>query len=199
MKAEPELPASSCEEPNSLTPFPKKEGGTEPNTTGVKQSAVVLSPSPLRGGVGEGFFEEPSLPSNRWGGGVGSRVKYLHFLVFALVFGLWTWKLLEPTPIPESLGGRLGDWKFYAAKLLHAGAYAFLTVLATTLPLPRYWRWYFVGLLALHGIATEIGQTFVPNRTGSVRDVVIDWVGIGLGLLTWLAVSGGRRAKGVGE
>ncbi|MBP3959161.1 VanZ family protein [Gemmata sp. G18] len=115
--------------------------------------------------------------------------------MFALFLGLWTWKLLEPIPVPEALVGRLGDWKFYAAKLLHAGAYAFLTVLAVTLPLPRYWRWYFVGLLALHGGATEIGQTFVPSRTGSVRDVAIDWVGISLGLLTWFVMSGGRLAK----
>ncbi|MBP3959887.1 type III polyketide synthase [Gemmata sp. G18] len=40
------------EEPNPLTPFPKKEGGTEPKT--------VLSPSPFRGGVGEGLRAEPN-------------------------------------------------------------------------------------------------------------------------------------------
>ncbi|AMV29781.1 Alcohol dehydrogenase [Gemmata sp. SH-PL17] len=38
--------------PNPLTPFPKKEGGTEPS--------VVLSPSPFRGGVGEGLLPKPS-------------------------------------------------------------------------------------------------------------------------------------------
>ena len=43
-------------QPNPLTPFPKKEGGTESNAADTKQSSVVLSPSPLRGGVGEGFF-----------------------------------------------------------------------------------------------------------------------------------------------
>ncbi|MBY0461462.1 MAG: VanZ family protein [Gemmataceae bacterium] len=109
--------------------------------------------------------------------------------MFAVFLGLWTWKLLEPYPVPESLAGRLGvDWKFYLSKTLHCGAYAFLTVLAMTLPLRRYWRWYFVGLLLLHGVGTEIGQLYVPNRYGSVRDVVIDWVGVGLGLLTcWVA------------
>ena len=43
-------------QPNPLTPFPKKEGGTEPNTTGITPQAPVLSPSPLRGGVGEGLL-----------------------------------------------------------------------------------------------------------------------------------------------
>ena len=42
-------------EPNPLTPFPKKEGGTEPNTKTTASQAPVLSPSPLRGGVGEGL------------------------------------------------------------------------------------------------------------------------------------------------
>ena len=40
-------------QPNPLTPFPKKEGGTE--------SSAVLSPSPFRGGVGEGFFARALL------------------------------------------------------------------------------------------------------------------------------------------
>ncbi|AMV22905.1 Ribonuclease R [Gemmata sp. SH-PL17] len=45
-------------QPNPLTPFPKKEGGTEPNAADTKRSATVLSPSPLRGGVGEGLQPE---------------------------------------------------------------------------------------------------------------------------------------------
>lgn len=112
--------------------------------------------------------------------------RLLHFLLFLLFLGLWTWKLLEPNPVPEALAEQLkGDLKLIAGKGLHACAYAFLTVLAVTLPLPQYWRWYFVGLLALHGIATEIGQTFVPNRTGRVYDVLIDWSGIAVGVLVW--------------
>ncbi|VTS02264.1 pf09594 family protein : Uncharacterized protein OS=Singulisphaera acidiphila (strain ATCC BAA-1392 / DSM 18658 / VKM B-2454 / MOB10) GN=Sinac_3002 PE=4 SV=1: DUF2029: DUF2029 [Gemmata massiliana] len=49
--------------PNPLTPFPKKEGGTEPNTADTKQSVAVLSPSPFRGGVGEGLQPQPPPPS----------------------------------------------------------------------------------------------------------------------------------------
>jgi VanZ family protein len=107
-----------------------------------------------------------------------------------LVFlGLWTWKLLEPNPVPEALSEHLkGDVRFAAAKSLHACGYGFLTLLAVTLPVPNYWRWFFAGLLALHGVATEIGQTYVPGRTGSVRDVLIDWVGVGLALLVWRVV-----------
>ncbi len=119
--------------------------------------------------------------------------KSVRVALFAVVLGLWTWKLLEPNPVPPRLA--LGDWQFWAAKALHVGAYAFLAVFAATLPVARRWRWYLVGLLALHGAATEIGQTFVPNRSGSVRDVLIDWCGIGLGLLFYFLASGGPRQE----
>ena len=134
---------------------------------------------------------DPRESSEPWG--LSPRF-LLHFLIFLVILGVWTWKLLDPHPVPEAVSDRLrGDARFFAAKSLHAGAYGFLAVLAVTLPVPRYWRWFLVGLLALHGIATEIGQTFVPNRGGSVRDVLIDWGGITLGVVAWHFVRS-RRA-----
>jgi VanZ family protein len=108
----------------------------------------------------------------------------LHLTLFLTLLGLWTWKLLEPYPVPEDLRKGLADLEldFLAAKALHAGGYAFLTVLAMTMPVARRWRWGLVGFLVLHGVGTEIGQTFVENRTGTVRDAIIDWCGIALGL-----------------
>ncbi len=47
-------------------------------------------------------------------------------------------------------------------------------------------RWLIVLLLLEHGVATEWIQAFVPERTSSVNDVVIDHFGVALGtLLTW--------------
>ncbi len=110
----------------------------------------------------------------------------VHLLVLLALLGLWTWKLLEPIPVPKHLTAHWSDdLLFVAAKGLHAGSYAVLALLAVTLPVPNHWRWFFAGLLALHGVATEIGQTFVPGRGGSVRDVLIDWLGIALGVLVW--------------
>jgi VanZ family protein len=121
----------------------------------------------------------------------------LHALALMVFLGLWTWKLLEPNPVPEALDGRLTDGsRFVLAKSLHAGAYGFLTLLAVTLPAPNYWRWYFAGLLALHGVATEIGQTFVPGRHGCVRDVLIDWAGICAALAVWRAGIGFNQRRG---
>jgi VanZ family protein len=111
--------------------------------------------------------------------------KALHFFAFLVLLALWTWKLLEPIPVPESVtGGLSADLKFILAKTLHAVVYAILTILGITLT--QRWKWWLVGFLLLHGVGTEIGQTFVPNRSGSVRDVLIDWVGIGCGVgMVW--------------
>jgi hypothetical protein len=106
----------------------------------------------------------------------------LYALAFLLFLSLWTWKLLEPNPVPEAVRAGLGvDWGFVLAKCLHLGGYAFLTALGT-LAFPLHRPWVVVFML-LHAVGTEIGQTFVPNRSGSVRDVLIDWCGIALGVL----------------
>jgi VanZ family protein len=112
----------------------------------------------------------------------------LHLLILLVFLGLWTWKLLEPNPLPEAISEHLkGGVRFGAAKALHACAYAFLTLLVVTLPVPNYWRWYFVGLLALHGVVTEVGQTYVPGREGCIRDVLIDWGGVFAAVVVWRA------------
>ena len=106
------------------------------------------------------------------------------FIVFAIFLGLWTWKLLEPNPVPEKITeGWSLDLKFVAAKMLHVCGYGFLTLLAAWLPVRRSYFWAVVGLLMLHAIGSEIGQSYVKNRTGSLRDVGFDWLGIALALL----------------
>ena len=108
----------------------------------------------------------------------------LPFAVFALFLGLWTWKLLEPNPVPEPVvRGIPTDLKFWLAKALHAGAYAFLTVLAAWLPLRRPYFW---GVVALPGTARGRQRDrpdIRPEPSRLARDVVIDWVGIGMGLM----------------
>ncbi len=110
--------------------------------------------------------------------------KVAPFAIFLFFLALWTWKLLEPNPVPERVADEIPtDLKFILAKALHASAYAFLTVLAGFLPVRRPFFWAVIAVLALHAVGTEIGQTYVPNRHGSVRDVLIDWAGIAVGLL----------------
>lgn len=119
-----------------------------------------------------------------------SRTATVAVVLFPTLLGLWTWRLLVPDPVPRAVSDEVpADWLFLASKAAHLGAYAGLTMLAAGLPIGRNGFRLVVAGLALHGAATEIGQTFVPNRVGSGRDVLIDWAGIGLGLLTVRRVS----------
>lgn len=98
---------------------------------------------------------------------------------------LWTVALL--TTYPVELGKHVAPSEVYfpASKLLHLGAYGFLTLFISWLPLRR-WRWLLLAFLSLHAIGTEFAQTFVPGRTGKPADVAIDHLGLLLGLaLTW--------------
>ena len=50
------------------------------------------------------------------------------------------------------------------------------------------------------GVAIEVGQTFIDNRTGELLDVVVDGVGIAVGCVLyrlWMALARRRRAPGV--
>ena len=172
------------EEPTPPAPLPEGKG--------EKPLAASRAVRTSREAASGSRASSSPFPSGRGAG--GGALRRLHVLALLVFLGLWTWKLLEPNPVPEAVSARLkGDWRLLAAKSLHVGAYAFMTVLAVSLPVSGYWRWFLVVLLALHGVATEIGQTFVPGRGGSARDVLIDWAGVGLGVLCWFFLSGGRK------
>lgn len=105
-------------------------------------------------------------------------------VVFVFLLALWTYELLAENPVPDSVKRVIPvEWRFWLAKSLHVCAYAVLTILAGLLPVPRVYFWLVIALLFLHGIATEVGQTYVAGRHGSIRDVLLDWAGVVLGVL----------------
>jgi VanZ family protein len=86
---------------------------------------------------------------------------------------------------------------FVARKGVHLSIYAVLALLvwrAWRKPArrdSRPWRWSDAGVAllvaALYAASDEFHQTFVPNRDGCVRDVLIDTCGAAAGLfLLWL-------------
>jgi hypothetical protein len=115
--------------------------------------------------------------------------------VFWPLLAVWTWKLVEPNPFPET-GAALGPWAYLAAKALHGSAYAFLAAVGVLWPAgPRGRLAVAVGLLS-HGAGSEIAQTFVPGRSGRALDVAIDWAGVLVGLAVvrygvWCRLKGG--------
>ncbi len=110
----------------------------------------------------------------------------LHAAAFLVVMIVWTYLLVRPNPVPESLLSGL-SWfdpamlHFILAKTLHFCVYTGLAIFGGLLPLSTpARRGLFLGLI-LHGIATEVAQMYVPSRFGSPRDMLIDACGVSLG------------------
>ncbi len=98
---------------------------------------------------------------------------------FVALLALWTWRLCSPISPELRDGMNATGQPMLLAKAAHVVGYAVLAALAVGLPRPRL----LVGLLALHGAATEVIQTYVPGRTGQFTDVLIDCAGIAVGVL----------------
>ena len=109
----------------------------------------------------------------------------LHFVAFIAILIAWTIALLVPVPKKTAavvLGGE--DPMFWFGKCLHIGAYTFLTVLGIALPLTQKQRLWLLAGFVFHGAATEFLQQFV-ERGASVRDVILDSIGVVIGWGVW--------------
>ena len=115
------------------------------------------------------------------------------FALFWPLLAAWTWLLVRPNPIPDVVDAIGLDWRFLAAKCLHGGTYAALAGLGRVWPAGPRGRWLVLGLLLLHGVGTEVAQTFVPNRSGCVRDVLVDWAGVAVGWTVMRSLARNRR------
>jgi VanZ family protein len=134
---------------------------------------------------------------------------FLRWAVWIAFLVLWSTALLVPDPVgfllrikPDSL--ELTDLAtFLMAKTLHVTAYAVAAILTGWLRAPGSWRWLLLAFWFLHAGATELGQRFVPGRTGSLRDVALDHLGLLIGLALswrwWRAVPREAREAPVGE
>lgn len=84
---------------------------------------------------------------------------------------------------PDLKSGLPGDWDFILRKLAHITEYFILTLLLARAlageKISKSRALIFAGLAALlYAVSDEIHQLFVFGREGSVKDVVIDGVGI---------------------
>lgn len=117
-----------------------------------------------------------SQPKQRW-------LAAASVAVFVILLALLTRGLLTPVPASavQITGG--DDSSFWISKCVHVGAYGFMAWIAARLPIGRRWRIGLVILLLLHGGLTEYLQQFV-GRGASLRDVILDCIGVALG--TWI-------------
>jgi VanZ family protein len=92
---------------------------------------------------------------------------------------LWAGLIFALSSIPD-LGTGLGGWDLVLRKTAHAAEFAvlgFLLARAVGHDLPA------LMLGIAYAITDEVHQAFVPGRLGSVWDVLLDSVGVALGVL----------------
>ena len=111
------------------------------------------------------------------------RPHWLPWIAWLLFVAAWTGALLHPRPIEIDEGDVSPDKQFYLAKALHVTAYAFCAALTVALPARRGWRRAVLLPPCLHAIGTELLQTLVPPRSGSLRDMLLNLLGLTLGAL----------------
>jgi VanZ family protein len=95
----------------------------------------------------------------------------------------WAAVIFALSSIP-SLGTGLGGWDFVLRKLAHATEFAILGFLLLRATGSERWA---LGLGIAYAISDEIHQHFVSGRHGAPLDVVIDAIGVAVGvfILRW--------------
>jgi VanZ family protein len=107
--------------------------------------------------------------------------RWLAWLAFA---ALWTAALLVPIPThPLTLADAHPDLRFSVAKTVHVLAYAAFAVLTGRLGVRARLRWLPLFVVMAHAPASELLQQLTATRTGTLRDVGFDHLGVALGLL----------------
>ena len=103
---------------------------------------------------------------------------------------LWAAVIFALSSIP-SLSSGLGTWDLILRKIAHLSEYAILGAL-----LLRAIRRPAVAILvgALYAVTDEVHQHFVRGRHAAWYDVLIDTIGVTIGVLAWSRL-GRRRAR----
>ncbi len=118
--------------------------------------------------------------------------KILLFLSLWLPVGLWCAAIFYLSSIPN-LATPWGTWDIILRKIAHISEYGILAFIiwraifhSIKINLLRTYTWS--GAFSfIYAISDEIHQIFVPTRHGSILDILIDGVGIGL-MLCFLIV-----------
>ena len=108
---------------------------------------------------------------------------------------VWAGLIFTLSSIPD-LGTGLEEWDFTLRKLAHAAEFAllgFLLVRAT-----GSLGWSIAGGIA-YAISDELHQHFVPGRLGAAGDVVIDSVGVLVGVLLAARIRNYHSNRGEAE
>ena len=94
---------------------------------------------------------------------------------------LWAAVIFALSSVPD-LGTGLGTWDLVLRKLAHAAEFAVLgALLLRAVAVERT----ALALGIAYAVSDELHQHFVTGRVGSVWDVLIDAVGVAVGVALW--------------
>jgi VanZ family protein len=102
----------------------------------------------------------------------------------------WAAVIFAFSSVPD-LGTGLGGWDLALRKIAHAAEYAVLGALVAR---ATGRAGVAFGLGTLYAISDELHQSFVPGRVGAPLDVVIDAIGVAVGVVLWQSVRARRFA-----
>jgi hypothetical protein len=111
------------------------------------------------------------------------------WVVWGGLFAAWTVGLLVPDPRAATGVHLSPEADFTVSKLCHLLLYGALSATLVWLPCGPGWRCGLLVTLLAHGCGTEFLQLFIPGRHGSLRDVLLDHLGVTLGWLSWPALA----------
>lgn len=94
---------------------------------------------------------------------------------------VWAGVIFALSAVPD-LGTGLGGWDLVLRKIAHAAEFALLGALLLR-ALRRELPAFLFGVA--YAISDEVHQHFVAGRRGAPLDVVIDALGVALGVLAW--------------
>lgn len=110
-----------------------------------------------------------------------------HALERWLPVGIWMGVIFAFSSIPSLESGLLPIWDLVVRKLAHMVEYAILAVLVLRAfsGSPRTALWKTIALGVLYALTDELHQSFVSGRAAAISDVLIDGLGVLIGLGVW--------------
>jgi VanZ family protein len=100
--------------------------------------------------------------------------RWLILVGFWLPFAVATYAAFAPEGVPMPF--RVSDI------VLHAAAFTYLTAALWFAYHPTNNGWKPAAWMLAYGIAIELIQSFEPTRTAELKDLIVDMIGISLGL-----------------
>lgn len=105
-------------------------------------------------------------------------------LAFLLTAALWGWFIFYLSSIPDLSSGLPSTYDFVLRKGAHMFVFLVLTYLIAS-SFDRKERYYLLFVIVAgvaYAMIDELHQTFVVNRYGSPKDIMIDSIGVYFGI-----------------